>query len=97
MVAQIGALRHAGGLLYSRQTQMPKLLPQHTDELLADLVFQIMNLILIPLLRTRIPPNRTNINHSIPKLHKRAPLDRDIQIRDIMQYKIHQFFVLGLA
>jgi len=61
-----------------RQSQPSKLLPKDTHERLPYLVLLIIPLILIPLLHTRIPPNRTNINHPIPELNKRPPLDRHI-------------------
>lgn len=82
---------------YSRQPQIRKLLPQHTHERLADLMFQIIDLILVPLGGTSISPNRTDIDHAIPKLHKRAPLDGDIQIRDVVQDEVDQLLEPGLA
>lgn len=60
-------------------------------------MLQIKPLIRRPLLITRIPPHRTNINHPIPELHKRAPLHRQLQIRDIMQDELDQLLVLLLA
>lgn len=82
---------------YSRQSQIPEPLPQHTHHRLPNPILQIKPLVLIPLLRTRIPPHGANIHHPIPKLHKRPPLNRYIQIRYIMQDKIHQLFVFRLA
>lgn len=76
---------------------MRKLLPQHRNEFLPYPMLLIIPLILIPLRDTGIPPNRRNINHAIPKLDKRAPLDRDVQIRDVMQYELHQLLIPLLA
>ena len=51
----------------------------------------------LPLLNTSIPSNGTNIHHPVPKLNERAPLYRNIQIRNIMQDKPHHFLILVLA
>lgn len=81
----------------SRQPQIRKLLPQHRHELLPHLMLPIVLIKRIPLLHTRIPADGTNIHHPIPKLHKRAPLNRQVQIRHIMQHKPHKLLVLVLA
>ena len=81
----------------SRQINIRKLLAQNVHKRLADLILQIILLVLIPLLRTRITPNGANIDHPIPELDKRAPLDRDIQIRDIMQDELDQLLIPVLA
>ncbi len=57
----------------------------------------IIRLVIIPLLRTRIPPNRTDINHAIAKLHKRAPHHGQLQIRNVVQDEPHQLLVPGFA
>ena len=59
-------------------------------------MLQIVLLILIPLAHTCIPPNRRNVDHPIPKLHEGAPLDGNIQIRNIMQDELDQLLVLVL-
>ena len=58
---------------------------------------RISPLKLLPLLHTRIPPNRTNIDHPIPKLHKRAPLPRQLQSGNIPQTKVHKVLILVLT
>jgi hypothetical protein len=80
----------------SRQPSIRKLLLEHGNKFFSNLVLLVVSFILIPLLHTRIPPHRTNINHPIPKLHKRAPLKRDLQIRNIMQNKPNQLLILFL-
>jgi hypothetical protein len=78
---------------YSRQTQIRKLLPQDPHKGLADLVLQIILLILDPLLNSRVPANGTDINHAIPELQKGASLHGDIQIGHVVQDELHQFLV----
>lgn len=80
-----------------RQANIRKLLAEHIHKRLADLVLQIVLLVLIPLLRTRITPNGANIDHPIPELDKRAPLNRNIQIRNIMQDELDQLLIPILA
>lgn len=81
----------------SRQPQIRKLLPQNTNKSLSDLVLLIILIERIPLLHTSIPSNGRDINHAIPKLYKRAPLNGNIQIRDVMQDKLDELLVLVLA
>ena len=81
----------------SRQTQIRKLLLDRLNKRLPNPMLQVKLLILHPLLHTRIPANRTNINHPIPELHKRTPLHRNIQIRDVSKQEIDQLLVRVLA
>lgn len=52
---------------------------------------------LFSLLYGRVTPHGTDIDHSIPKLHKGTPLYRDIHIREIMQDEVYERLVLVLA
>lgn len=52
---------------------------------------------LAPLLQTRIPPHGANIDHPVPKLHKRAPLARQLHARNVPQTKVHKRLVAVLA
>jgi len=68
----------------SRQTPIGKLLLEIRHHFLPDPPLFIKLLIGIPLRLRRIPPNRAHIDHAIAKLDKRAPLDRHVQVRNIV-------------
>ena len=78
---------------YSRQTQVRKLLLQCLNERLPNLVLQIILLILIPLLHRGITTNGRDIDHAIPELHERPSLDRDVEVRDIVEHEPNQLLV----
>lgn len=82
---------------YSRQAPAAKLAPKHLHHLPSHAMLQVVFLILIALLRARVPPNRADIDHAVAKLDKRAPLDRDIQVGDVAQHEVDQLLVAGLA
>ena len=59
-----------------RQAEVSELLPQYFDEFLPDTVLQIVVLELQSLLHGCIPPNGTDVHHSISELQERPALDR---------------------
>lgn len=69
---------------------MAKHLLQHSHELLPHLVLIVIRIERQPLLITSIPPHGRNINHAIPELDKSAPLDGDVQIRNVVQTEVRQ-------
>jgi hypothetical protein len=83
--------------IYIRKPQIRELLPHSLHKLLANLVLKIKLLILVPLLHSSVPANRAHIDHAVPELDKRASLDRDIQIRNIVQDEAHELLVVVLA
>jgi hypothetical protein len=57
----------------------------------------IIRLEIVSLLHTRVPANWADINHAIPELHKRAPHNRDVQIRNVFQAELDEALVLFVA
>lgn len=57
----------------------------------------VVFLILIPLLDARVPAHGRHIDHAVPKLDKRAPLDGHVEIRNVMQQDLDQLLVFLLA
>jgi hypothetical protein len=80
-----------------RKPQIRELLPHSLHKLLPNLMLQVELLILVPLLHRSIPANRAHIDHTVPELHESTSLDRDIQIRNIVQDEAHELFVVVLA
>src|SRR5450432_244525 len=92
-----GCRERRKGKADSRQSQIRKFLLELLNKLLPYLMHLIKRLILIPLLNASIPAHGRHINHAIPKLDKRAPLDRQLEIRNIMQHEFDQGLILLLA
>ena len=80
-----------------RKTIVRKLFPENIDEIPPDIMHLVIIHELNPLRLRRIPPNRRNIHHAIPKLDKRPPLDRNIQVGHVPEHEIHKLFVFFLA
>lgn len=80
-----------------RKTIVRKLLLENIDEIPPNIMHLVIIHKLIPLRKRRIPPNRRNVHHAIPKLYKRPPLDRNIQVCHIPEHEIHKLFVFVLA
>ena len=79
------------------ETVVRELLFQSLDHLLSHMVLIVISVELVPLLRCRIPANRAHIDHSIPELDESTPLNRNIQISNVMQDPARQLLVLLLA
>lgn len=88
---------HAKGDKSSRQPEIWKLLLQRLHKLRPNPMLKIIFIKIRPLLITRVPTHRTNINHAIPELHKRASHNRYLQIRNISQAELNELLVFLLA
>jgi hypothetical protein len=80
-----------------RKTQIGELLLQSRHKLLSDVVLIVKGRELMPLRIASVPAHRADIDHPIPKLHKRAPHNRQVQLRNILQAKLDEPLVLLLA
>lgn len=81
----------------SRQTKIREFLLDSSDKRLPYAVLQVILLVLVPLGHRRIPANRTDIDHTIPELDKRASLLRQVQVGNVVQDEFGQLFVFLLA
>lgn len=82
---------------YERHRQIREFLLQCLDHRRADLVLQIIFLVRHALRLVGISSNRADIDHAIPELDECASLDRDLQIRDVVQDEVAQLLVLLLS
>ena len=60
-------------------------------------MLQIKLLILVALLHGSVPADRAHVDHAVPELDKRAALDGDVQVRDVVQDEAHELLVVVLA
>ena len=85
-----------------RKPKILKLLPQHADHLLPDPSLPIKRFKRLPLLRTGVSADRTDVDHPVAKLHKGAPHHRHSilvvgQIGNVAEYELDEFLVARLA
>ena len=80
-----------------RQTKMAKLFLESGHKLFSNLGLFIKRLKLIALLVARVTTDGANIDHAVAKLDKRAALDGDIQVGNVVQAEVDQLLVLRLA
>lgn len=76
---------------------MAKLFPEGGNKLFSNFGVLIKRLKVITLLVARVTTDRANINHAIAKLDKRATLDGDVQVGNVVQAEIDELLVLRLA
>lgn len=60
-------------------------------------MLQIKLLILVALLHGSVPADRAHVDHAVPELDKRAALDGDVQVRDVVQDEADELLVVVLA
>ena len=60
-------------------------------------MLQVELLVVIPLLHTGVPADRRHVDHAVAELDEGAALDRDVQVRHVVQQEPHQPLVLVLA
>lgn len=80
-----------------RQTEVAKLLPKRSDKLLAHLGLLVVLLKLVALLVAGIAANGADIDHAVAELDKGAALDGDVEVGNVVQAKVDELLVLGLA
>lgn len=76
---------------------MSKPLPQLLHKRLPDVVLLVVFLIVIPLLRARVPADGADVDHAVAELNECAALDGDVQVGNVVQAESDQLLVLVLA
>lgn len=76
---------------------MSELLLQNRHELLPDLVLVVEGVEGQALLVARVPPHGAHVDHAVPELDKRAPLDGDVEVGDVVQAEVGQLLPPVLA
>lgn len=80
-----------------REAKVRELGLNSLHELLADLVLEIEFLVVVALLHSSIPSNGAHVDHAIPELHEGTSLDRNVQIRNIVQDETNKLLVVFFA
>ncbi len=76
---------------------MAKLLPKSRDKLLPDLGVLVVVLELEALLVARVTANGADVDHAVAELDKGSALDGDVEVGNVVQAKVDELLVLGLA
>lgn len=76
---------------------MPKPLPQPLHHLPPHTPLLVKPLKLLPLLIARVAPDGGDVDHPVPELDERPPLDGDVEVGDVVQDKLDEVFVVVLA
>ena len=80
-----------------RQAQVAESLPQNSNKLFSHFGILIKRLKLASLLVAGITADGGNVDHAITELDEGAPLDRNIQVRNVVQDEVGKLLVLVLA
>merc|ERR1712224_281421 len=75
----------------------PEALAHLRNHPLANPVLLILRVELVTLLIAAVAPNRTNINHTVTELDKRASLLRDARLRQQHKHEVDELLYLLLA
>lgn len=76
---------------------MAELLPELLDEGLADLVLQVVVLVLEALLVAGVTANGAHVDHAVAELDKGTALDGDVEVGNVVEDKADELLVLVLA
>lgn len=79
------------------QAKVTEALAQLADERLADLVDLVVGLVVVALLRARVPADRRHVDHAVAELDEGAALDGDVQVGNVVQDEGHELLVLRLT
>lgn len=88
---------NAGRGGYIRQTEVAKLLLEDGDKLLADLGVLVVGLKLVALLVAGVAADGADVDHAVAELDKGAALDGDVEVGNVVEDKVGELLVLGLA
>lgn len=80
-----------------RQSQVRELLLDILHKFLPDTMLQIELLVLVSLLHAGVPANRADIDHAVSEFNECSSLDRNVQVRNVVQDELCQFLVVLLA
>lgn len=76
---------------------MSKSLLEGGDKLLSNLGLLVKGLEVVPLLGAGVPADGADVDHAITELDESSPLDGDVEVGDVVQAKVCELLVLGLA
>lgn len=80
-----------------RQSQVRELLLDILHKFLPDTMLQIELLVLVSLLHAGVPANGADIDHAVSEFNECSSLDRNVQVRNVVQDELCQFLVVLLA
>lgn len=80
-----------------RQAQTGELLLQGSDHRLADSGPLVEPLELVALLLRAVAPDGGHVDHAVAELDERPPLDRDVEVGDVAEDKVDEFFQIVLS
>lgn len=80
-----------------REPEIRELLLDGLHKIAANVVLQIILLVLIPLLRAGITTNRRDVDHAVAELDESSSFDGNIQIRNVVQDEAYKLLVVVLT
>lgn len=79
------------------QAQVAESLTQLLDKSLADLVHLVIGLVVVALLDTGVTADGRDVDHAVAEFNKSAALDGDVEVGNVVETKVDELLVLGLA
>lgn len=79
------------------EAQVTEALAQLGDKGLADLVDLVVGLVVVALLDACVAPHGRDVDHAVAELDKGAALDGHVEVGNVVQAKVDELLVLGLA
>lgn len=76
---------------------MTKLFLEDLDKLLPHLGALVVRLKLVALLVARVAADGADVDHAVAELDEGAALDGDVEVGNVVQDKVGELLVLGLA
>lgn len=76
---------------------MAEFLLEHSDKLFAHLGVLVVGLKLVALLVAGVTADGADVDHAVAELDKGAALDGDVEVGNVVQHKVGELLVLGLA